>query len=779
MLSAAKVARSYWTEALTTAVHVRNLSPTMVLQDKVPETVWSGRVPSVAHLRVFGCLVFLKVLGPREKTAPKAKKCVFLGYEQSGRVYRVMDMSTQKVLRAAAQDLHFVEDTPATQDRGDVQAHLLFAPDEDGEGEGVGSTLPGVAVSVGVGGGVGPPALPALPHVIRSAEWQPHVRVEGLQSRGDAGPMGQPTALLGRSIRLAQKDTTSEEQSQPSHSMPKEIEENADMEEGLDFPGIDVGPQSERPFADFLYFIGEVLTEAPQLYNAAVTSPERGLWLQAIQKERDSLLENGTWEVADLPKGAKALETKWVFVVKRLADGTVERYKARLVAKGYQQEYGINYDAIFAPVAKLATIRGVIAVVTVLDWELEQMDVVTAFLNGELGDEEIYIKQPEGLEIPGQESKVLRLRKALYGLKQAPRLWNKALDAYLKEIGFVPCFSDHALYVLLEDGNPVMFIAVYVDDLLLACKDQAMMSRVKGELSSKFAMKDLGPVTYYLGIEVMRDRAKRVTELSQEAYISKVVQRFNLEGAKPAIVPMDPKMKWEDSKEQTQAEDMARVPYASAVGAVLYAVMCTRPDICFAISQLSRFSSKPRREHWEALKDLIKYLKGTAKWHLTYTGEKGLTLESFTDANFSMCKETDRSITGQVLMLAGGVVEWRSKKQGLVTMSTCEAEYVAMTETCKSILWHRQLLQELGVPQTKSTVLHCDSLSAVRVAYDPVHHDRTKHIRCRYHFIRECVANKEVHVQHRPGDINWADLLTKPVERPRLVKLARGMGLHA
>jgi len=341
-----------------------------------------------------------------------------------------------------------------------------------------------------------------------------------------------------------------------------------------DMPGVRVGPQGVRPLSDFLGAV--VFAGEPSTYHEAVTGPDARHWLQAVQAEHDALVHNGTWEISDLPPRVNPLKTKWVFKLKLKADGSVDRYKARLVAKGFQQRYGINYTDVFAPVAKLTTIRVLLATATSLDWELEQMDVVTAFLHGKLDEDVIFIEQPEGLVVQGQEHKVLRLRKALYGLKQAPRLWNKELDTHLRSLGFVSCESDHALYVLHEGSHLVMIIAVYVDDLLLACKDCDRMTQVKRELSAKFSMKDLGAVTYYLGMEIVRDRGSKLTYLHQERYVRMVAEKFFLLNSRPVSVPMQPgvvlsrHMTVETAQEQT---DMARVPCSSAVGAVL----CSMP----------------------------------------------------------------------------------------------------------------------------------------------------------------------------------------------------------
>jgi hypothetical protein len=509
-------------------------------------------------------------------------------------------------------------------------------------------------------------------------------------------------------------------------------------------------------------------------------------WQEAIDKELGVLVKNGTWEPAVLPAGKKAIKVKWVFVIKRNKDGGIERYKGRVVAKGFMQRPGFDYGDVFAPTARLTTVRTVFSVATTLDWELEQMDVEGAFLQGPIPEgEEIYIEVPDGYdpgEIGGQKAKVLRLRKALYGLKQAPRLWNKELDAYLRSLGLQPCVSDEALYVRRDEaGQPVMIAVVYVDDMLLSCKGKARMRAMKQELSSRFCMKDLGAVSFYLGIQVERDRERRVTHLHQATYIKKLLERFNLEEAKPVGVPLPPKKILAPAPEEEDGqarEGMEGVPYASLVGALLYAAVCTRPDISFAVSQLSRHCSNPTMEHWEAAKRVLRYLKRSPTLGVVFEGARGLVLECYTDADFSTCPHTSRSTSGQVHLLGGGAVFWRSKRQDIVALSTTEAEYVAMADAGKTLVWLRELLEELGLAQGSPTTLFSDNQSAIALVKDPVHHERTKHIRRRFHYIRELVAEQDAAVSFCPTEEQLADLLTKAVPRQQMLRLLDGMGVR-
>jgi hypothetical protein len=294
-------------------------------------------------------------------------------------------------------------------------------------------------------------------------------------------------------------------------------------------------------------------------------------------------------------------------------------------------------------------------------------------------------------------------------------------------------------------------------------------------------MKDLGAVSFYLGMQVERDREKGLCRVHQESYLLKVAERFHLVSARPVGVPMQPGVVLSKRSAQTVTgqEDMSQVPYCSAVGAVLYAALCTRPDVAYATGILSRFSGCPSRQHWEALKRVIRYLRGTAEQGLQFDKSQGLTLEAYSDADFSSCPDSRKSISGQALLLAGAAVDWKSKKQPIVAQSTTEAEYVAMAEAAKSVVWTRELLGELGVGGRQATVLYCDNESAVALALDPVHHERTKHIKRRFHFIREVVMRRELLLQFCPSEDQLADVFTKPLSRERFCRLSEQIGMRS
>ena len=317
-----------------------------------------------------------------------------------------------------------------------------------------------------------------------------------------------------------------------------------------------------------------------------------------------SLHENKTFELVKLPKGKRALKNKWVFRIKHEEHNSNPQYKARLVVKGFSQRKGVDFDEIFSPVVKMTSIRTVLGLAASLDLEVEQMDVKTAFLHGDL-EEEIYMEQPEGFKERGKENFVCKLKKSLYGLKQAPRQWYKKFESVMGEQGYKKTTSDYYVFVQKFSDDDFIILLLYVDDMLIVGWNVSRINNLKKELSKSFAMKDLGPAKQILGMKIVRDRGVKKLWLSHERYIEKVLQRFNMDKAKVVSCPLANHFKLSSKQcpsTDKEKEEMEKVPYASAVESLMYAMVCTRPDITHAVGVVSRFLSNPGKEHWAAVK---------------------------------------------------------------------------------------------------------------------------------------------------------------------------------
>ena len=536
-------------------------------------------------------------------------------------------------------------------------------------------------------------------------------------------------------------------------------------------------PDRYMSYGDSLVAVSDM--DDPVSYSQAMACSESNLWLDAMKVEMHSMYVNKVWKLVDLPEGIKPVGCKWIYKKKRGPDGNVETFKARLVAKGYTQQEGIDYEETFSPVAMLKSIRILLSIAAALDYEIWQMDVKTAFLNGNL-DERIYMAQPDGFVDKGQETKVCELLKSIYGLKQASRSWNIRFDETVKSFGFEQSIDEPCVYKLIHEGK-VVFLVLYVDDILLIGNDVGKLSEVKVWLAKQFDMKDLGEAAYILGIQIFRDRKNRTLSLSQASYIDKVMDRFSMQDCKRGQTPFRHGVslsKDQSPKTAQEIEDMRKIPYASAVGSLMYAMLCTRPDICFAVGVVSRFQSNPGPEHWIAVKHVLKYLRRTRNLMLTYSGTD-LTMTGYTDSDFQADKDSRKSTSGSVFILNGGAVVWRSIKQSCIADSTMEAEYVAACEASKEAVWLRKFLKYLEVVPNvdEPMTLYCDNSGAVANSKEPRSHKRSKHIERKYHLIREIVQRGDVEVKKISTVDNLADPFTKALANKVFDQHREGLGM--
>jgi hypothetical protein len=408
------------------------------------------------------------------------------------------------------------------------------------------------------------------------------------------------------------------------------------------------------------------------------------------------------------------------------------------------------------------------------------MDVKSAYLNGDL-EEDIYMTQPQGYQAPGQEQLVCKLRKSLYGLKQAGRTWHTKIDIALKRKNFRTFDADECVYIKRQ-GDIITIIALYVDDLLIACNSIAELGRLKLDLTAQFDTEDLGEASFLLGIDIRRDRAARTISIGQASYVASILERHGMSDCTPVNTPMqhDHKAALVKPPADHKATDNDIRDYQAIVGGVMFAMICTRPDIAFAANTLAQFASNPAPSHQQAIKRVLQYLRGTIDRRITYTGT-GLAgshpeLIGYSDADWGGGAGF-RSVTGYAFLLAGGAISWQSKRQKTVALSTVEAEYMATTEAVKEAIWWRSFLSGLGYDTTRPTTLHSDSQGSIALAHNPEHHARTKHIAIRYHFIREHVADKTIDLTFVGTADMVADLFTKALDRVAYERGAHQLGL--
>jgi transposase InsO family protein len=751
LLHHARLPPEFWAEAVATAVYVKNRCPHKATEgNKTPEEAYSGSKPDLAHLRVFGCDAYVLTQdGDRRKMDPKSRRCVFIGYTAVPGTYRLFDPSTRKVIisrdvlfnETAFSGLGTQEDTHRTQGKAlgtqqePVSAEtqtLGIVPDTDAARAETTSEPEGNSASDGDSND-DEPAGPA-PEVPSPAERAP-----------------RPESRYPRR----------------QHRQPGEWWK--------------VQPRPTSPLRQQAMLVHGAVPE-PTTLREALSSDDAREWQAAVDDELAAIRENNVYEVTDLPPDRKVIKSRFVFKVKYRADGAVDRYKARLVAKGYTQQAGVDYEETFAPVAKFATIRTVLAAAAAHDLAVHQMDVKTAFLHGEL-DEEVYLEPPEG--VPIEQGKVWRLRKALYGLKQAPRQWNRKLDEFLRSLGFQRSEADHSLYV---HGDPAtgesayVVIAVYVDDLIIAGAERDVLDS-KSKLASRFKMTDMGEVQWLLGLEVQHDKERKLFKLSQRKYIESVLERFGMADSKPVKTPMEQSVRL--TADMSPGDDreratMAAVPYRSAVGSLMYAMVATRPDIAAAVGAVSRFAENPGHQHWLAVKRIMRYLRGTSDWalHVGGTGAGGVTLQGYSDADWAGDLDTRRSTTGYVFTLGSGSIAWASKRQATVAQSTTEAEYMAVSSAAREAMWLRQLMTDLRMPVQLPITLYSDNQGGIALTKNPVLHQRTKHVDIKHHYIRELVEAGTVNLAYVSTADMVADVLTKALPREKHEQCCRGLGVR-
>ena len=494
-------------------------------------------------------------------------------------------------------------------------------------------------------------------------------------------------------------------------------------------------------------------------------------WRKAMQTEMDSIQENQTWELSVLPANHKAIGLKWVFKVKKDPDGNITKYKARLVAKGYAQREGVDFEEVFAPVARMETVRLLIALAAQRSWGIHHMDVKSAFLNGDL-IEEVYVQQPPGFVVEEGSGKVLRLKKALYGLRQAPRAWYAKLDSELMQLGFERNPLEHVVY-RRSSGDGYLLVGVYVDDLIITGPSKAAIANFKREMMKSFIMSDLGLLSYYLGIQV--DQKEGEITICQSSYTLKILEQAGMKGCNSCHVPMENRLKMSKTDESPLVD---KTMYRSVIGSLRYLVN-TRPDIAYAVGIVSRYMEAPRSTHWAAVKQILRYLAGTVSYGCRYKKQNNpeTILTGFSDSDLAGDIDDRKSTSGSVFMLGRNLITWASQKQKVVALSSCEAEYIASANAAYHGIWLSRLLGELLEVLTPKVKLLVDNKSAIALSKNPVHHERIKHIDTRYHYVRECVERGQIDIEHVSTTEQLADILTKALGCVRFVELRQQLGV--
>ena len=527
----------------------------------------------------------------------------------------------------------------------------------------------------------------------------------------------------------------------------------------------DVGVKTRSATQNECHYSAFLSEMEPKKTEEALTDPD---WVIAMQDELNQFEQQQVWKLVPRPKNKKVVGTRWVYRNKLDEDGIVTRNKARLVAQGYSQAEGIDYDETYAPVARLEAIRMFLAFAAYSNFKVYQMDVKSAFLNGEL-DEEVYVEQPPGFENQEQLDFVYFLFKAIYGLKQAPRKWYDTLSGFLLENGFVRGIIDKTLFSKKHKSDMIL-VQVYVDDIIFGSTNDNLCKRFAELMQSKFEMSMMGELKFFLGLQVSQ-RSNGIF-ICQSKYLKELLKKYHMEDSASARTPSSTAIKLGASDKSIKVDVTS---YRGMIGSLLY-LTASRPDIMYATCLCARFQADPRDVHLIAVKRIFRYLKGTPNLGIWYPKDSGFNLVGYTDSDYAGSVVDRKSTSGSCQFLGGRLISWYSKKQQTVSNSTAEAEYIAAGSCCAQILWIRNQLKDYGFALDKIPIF-CDNTSAIAISNNPVQHSRTKHIDIRYHFIREHVMDGTVELHFVPTEEQTADIFTKSVDESTFIRLVGKLGM--
>lgn len=783
MLLSSRLPEYLWGEAINTAVYLRNRSPTNLLLC-TPYEAWSGRKPSVNHLRVFGCkAVVLDKRQGKSKFAPRGIECFMVGYSSESKAYRVYNPSKRVILKS--RDIKFIEnfnqhmsnenDYTIIEASTAGQPHTNISPIKSDPENTVNRSVifDDVVEMDAVNDDVVYISDDDDDTVVDeddifddAAEDDVFVEADDVSAVGGAD---ESVGAFGADVDVGGADESDDKVGAVGANVEGAVAEHnrADVVE----KSWNLRPRKDR--TNSLYAIGKCNTN-PETIDEALGSHDSARWRKSMNEEFQSLIKNRTWDLVDLPVGRRPIKSKWVFCIKRDQHGNIDKYKSRLVAKGCSQKFGIDYNETFSPVVRYSSLRLILACAVEYGLYVHQMDVTTAYLNGNLS-EDIYMAQPELFVDVKNPNKVCKLNKTIYGLKQAGREWNAKLDSVLKSIGFKQCNSDSCVYTMnIKQQRNI--IAVYVDDILLAISSEQLLNKIKQQISSEFAVVDKGPVSYYLGMEIRCER--NTISVSHKQFICELLKEHGMAETRSCSTPLDPGQRFKRCTDCSGCSFVDTKRYQSLIGSLMYLGISTRPDIAHSVSKLAQFNTNPHAEHLAAAKHILRYLFSTMNTKILFK-RTGQNLVAYADADWAGSCDERKSYTGYTFVLAGASITWESRKQQTVALSSTEAEYMALCAASKETVYLRNFLKELGFENFVKgpTILYGDNISSQHLVKNPMYHAKTKHIDIKMHYVREVYNKNLIEIKYVPTDKNIADIFTKNLNKKKHMSLSNQLGL--
>ncbi|KAM1465721.1 hypothetical protein COP2_045561 [Malus domestica] len=721
----------FWVEAFHTAVYLINRLPPQASSVSPWEKLFQAP-PKYHNLKAFGCACY-PWLQPysSHKLDTKSKLCVFLGYSLHHSGYRCFDPVANKLY---------------------VSRHVTFD-------EHLFPFKTGLFSGSSLSSDASPPStVPApIPLTIPVSSSPSTVQLAHpdsvLHPSSTSSPSAASSSPLPCPIPAGSSPTPTPT---PLNLHPMTTRAKA----GIHKPKVFTATKHSLPASvDSI----TCLHPTPTTFLQASKHPH---WLAAMEAEFQALQHTGTWDLVPFQPALNLVGCKWVFKVKHGPDGSIERYKARLVAKGFHQQEGLDFTETFSPVAKPTTIRILLSIAVSYNWFIHQLDVSNAFLHGTL-KEDVYMIQPPGFVDSNYPHHVCKLKRSLYGLKQAPRAWYEAFYKAILSLGFLASSSDTSLFI--KKDSTITFILVYVDDIIITGSSTSVCTSIISQLQTMFPVKDLGDLHYFLGIEVHRSATGLF--LHQSKYALDLLKKTDMVGVKPCSTPVA-------SAKLDHSGTLLSDPtfYRSIVGALQY-LTWTRPDLAFAVNQVCQYMHSPRTIHLQAVKRILRYLKGTLDSGLCFT--KGCqSLTAWSDADWAGCPIDRRSTSGYCVFLGPNLISWSAKKQCTVARSSTEAEYRSLAHTAAELSWVSKILHDISFPLLHTPAIFCDNKSAIALAFNPVFHARTKHVEIDYHYIREKVLSGTVSVHHVTSLLQLADIFTKSLPAPRFAELTSKLSVR-
>ena len=718
LLMEANLDKKFWGEALMTATYLQNRMETSLIKNKTPFELWYGKKPRLKHIRTFGCKACLYIpKEKREKFGPRAEVFRFIGYSEKNKGYRLLGKDDKVII---GRDVTFFEDSYDMHDNKNKK--VLNKPET---------------------------------FTVEFSE-NSNIREENVTANNENHFEFEGEIFSDENVPLNNENFNGENVN--GEHVNGENFHNENFFEHVSLPNVF---QTETP-------IRLKDENEPKNFEDLSERDDKNAWHEAMNDEIKCLEEMNAWTLVD-NKNQRLIDTKWVYKLKINPINNNKIYRARLVARGFNQKYGIDYDEVFAPVAKPTTLRLLLTISGIQKHIVKHIDIKMAFLNGVL-NENIYMKHPKGFENEKFANKVCKLNKSLYGLKQSAKCWNEVIDKFLQEQGFRKGNADECFYTR-KLNQDIVYILIYVDDFIISCKNEFFINEIIETMKTRFKINNLGNISYYLGIEI-RKGDSGIFQLSQENYINKILKRFDMEEAKESKIPIDTgyfKILNNNPLENNST-------YRQAIGSLLYLATHSRPDIATSVSILSRKLEYPNKNDWNEVKRVLRYLK----WTKNEVLKLGNTVSSdaivaYSDADWAGDTSDRKSTSGFLIQYYDSPISWKCQKQMTVSLSSTEAEYVALTETAKEVIWIKHLIDDAQI-SVRSIVIFEDNQSTLKML-ETGHQTRAKHIDVKYHFIKNLKEKGDIVFKYCSTNEMIADMLTKPLSADKLQKFKNMLGL--